>query len=59
MIKNIRNVFTNMINQSMWMDSLSKSVAIKKVCTTSIIIEIKEIFINHTAPSNRSKNWLS
>ncbi len=31
MINNIRNVFSQMINESTWMDSTSKNVAIEKV----------------------------
>lgn len=31
MIENIRNVFSEMVNESQWMDSTSKSAAIDKV----------------------------
>jgi len=31
MINNIRNIFTQMINESIWMDEKSKYVAIEKV----------------------------
>jgi hypothetical protein len=31
MINNIRNAFIDMINESIWMDSISKNAAIEKV----------------------------
>lgn len=31
MIKNIKNVFGEMINETIWMDSISKKAAIEKV----------------------------
>ncbi len=59
-VNNIRNTFIDMVNQSVWMDTISKKKTIDKVSERMIIFSLeKKTYLFGIGSSRSRKYWLS